>query len=83
MQRSRPRERGRKVAFEEILDDFFDQKLPLFIDHVSKAIANVEDHAEQDADLLLNYTFGNLTSLADHVAAVAQQLIDKTVQEVL
>lgn len=71
-----------KKAVEEVMNDLFDNKLPKFVDKVSSAVADLMDHAEHDAELLLNYTVGNITNLMEEGIDLAGKMVNQSVQEI-
>ena len=49
-------------AIRDEIDHIFDDKLPdYFISDAYKAVAELKDHAEEDAELLMKCAIGNLT----------------------
>eukprot|EP00927_Polykrikos_kofoidii_P080474 TRINITY_DN7733_c0_g1_i1.p1 TRINITY_DN7733_c0_g1~~TRINITY_DN7733_c0_g1_i1.p1 ORF type:complete len:854 (-),score=115.97 TRINITY_DN7733_c0_g1_i1:52-2541(-) len=71
-----------KIAFDGIMDYFFDKKLPAFIDKVSKVASNLMDHGEKEAEILLKAAIGNVSVLVDHVVDEIEQMVNKSVQEI-
>lgn len=69
-------------AIRDEVDHIFDDKLPDLITNVSKAIAELEDHAEQDAEILMKYTIGNITQLMNETISMVHNLVNQTVSEV-
>ena len=69
-------------AIRDEIDHIFDDKLPDFITNVSKAIAELEDHAEEDAELLMKYAIGNVTQLMNDTISMVHNLVNQTVSEV-
>lgn len=69
-------------AIREEVDHIFDDKLPVLISNVSQAVADLEDHAEEEAEKLLNYTMGNITNLMHETIDMVSKLVNQSVNAV-
>merc|ERR1719410_2668809 len=45
-------------------------------------MADLVDHAEEEADLLMQYTVGNISDLVENAINLAGQMMDHTVEEI-
>jgi len=71
-----------KKAVTEEIDYMFDNKLPILIEEVNKAMADTIDHAEDDANEFMKYTLGNISDLIENTINVAGQMMDHEVEEI-
>lgn len=71
-----------KKAVTQEIDYMFDNKLPVLIEEVNKAMADTIDHAEDDANEFMKYTIGNISDLVENTINLAAQMMDHEVEEI-
>lgn len=71
-----------KQAINDELDVLFDDKLPTMIEEANKAMADLVDHAKDQAEILMTDTVGNITAMVHNMIDEAGQMMHKTVEEI-
>lgn len=71
-----------KAAINDEMNILFDDKLPDLIEEANKAMADVIDHAEDEAEIFLNYFIGNVSALAEGIIDEAGKMMDHTIEEI-
>jgi len=71
-----------QVIHSEV-NNIFDSKLPAFIERVNKAALDLEDHAAEDAEKVIDYATNQMSNLIENTLNHIQDMIHSTEQEVI